>query len=225
MTFRSDRERLIVVWGGVIGVLLLWWSLFLQPSLKRIKKYEADIPKVMADVQTAREVAGRLADLKSVPTQAPQGSLAAQLNTIVHQQLHIPADHQKSLKDVGKGAELSLTDIDGATLARLLHALEAARVRPDSVSLKSYVEKSDDRRWDVTIIVTAPATSPGGAATAPAAVAPPGAAPADAGQEPAAGGPAAAPSEVPAAPAPTVRVPGPGEKAAGAGTHGNWTTP
>ncbi|NDC44841.1 MAG: hypothetical protein EBZ55_01970, partial [Actinobacteria bacterium] len=54
----DERERRIVIWGGLTGFLLLWWSLFLQPSMRQIQTCERDLPTVRRNVERARTLAG-----------------------------------------------------------------------------------------------------------------------------------------------------------------------
>jgi hypothetical protein len=154
--FRSDRERNMVVWGSVAGVLLLWFSLFLLPTARQIRALvNLDIPRARQSLQTARSLAGWLAANPAKPvTPASQRSLAGQLDTIVRQQIKIPPEHIKSIKDVGHGAQMQLTDIDRTTLVRLLHALEVAHIRPDSADFNQLGRT--EMIWDVTITVNGP---------------------------------------------------------------------
>lgn len=154
MKFRSERERRTVVWGGAAGVLLLWWSLFLQPSIRQIRANERDLPTMRRNVERARAIAGELAALQAAPPRPEgSGSVALEIDRIVRQEIGIPARHVKNIQDVGKGAQIKLGDIDGGTLMRLLHALETAGIRPDSADLRDLTGK---QLWDVTITVSGP---------------------------------------------------------------------
>ena len=146
MKFRSERERLIVVWGSVVGVLLLWWSLFLSPALKVIHDTQVLLPQRRADVEQAREIAAQLAVPVATKLKAP---VVPTIDTIIHQ-LHISSEHVKNLKDVGRGAQVQLSDIDGGTLMRLLHALEQHGIRPDSAEFHDF---ANNGMWDVTLTV------------------------------------------------------------------------
>lgn len=156
MKFRSERERRIVVWGGITGCLLLWWSLFMQPSLRQIRTWEQrDIPAARRSVERARTIAGQLAALKAAASNAPRtASTALTIDAIIRKQLRIPAGHVKNIQDVGKGAQIKLSEVDGSTLMRLLHALEADGIRPDNADLRDLTGKG---LWDVTITVSGPA--------------------------------------------------------------------
>ncbi|NDD29371.1 MAG: hypothetical protein EB084_14010 [Proteobacteria bacterium] len=156
MKFRSERERRIVIWGGLTGFLLLWWSFFVQPSMRLIQSFQQrDIPNAKRAVERARTIAGELGALQAKPTSKPSGtSIALTIDDIVRKRVAIPANHIKNIQDVGKGAQIKLSDIDGGTLMRLLHALEEAGIRPDDADFHDLTGKS---LFDVTITVNGPA--------------------------------------------------------------------
>lgn len=152
MKFRSDRERHIVVWGSLLGCLLVWVSLFVRPMLALIHNEEKQIPLRRADLERARELAGRLEAFQVV---RPKEPVVPAIDSIIRE-LHISADHVKNLKDVGKGAQVQLSDLDGVTLTRLLHSLELRGIRPDSAAFKDFHD-APGGMWDVTLTVNVPA--------------------------------------------------------------------
>lgn len=159
MKFRSERERLMVVWGSIVGGLLLWWSLFMQPSLRQISAYQLrDLPNARRGVERARTIAGELTALQAAPAKrSGGGSVAMEIDAIVRQKIGIPPNHVKNIQDVGKGAQIKLNDLDGATLMRLLHALEEAGIRPDNADFHDLTGK---HLWDVTVTVSGPPVTP-----------------------------------------------------------------
>lgn len=151
MKFRSDRERMIVLWGAPLALLLMWWTLFLSPTLARIRRDERDLVRVRQDVNGARDVAGQIIAVNNQPKEAPHsGGLAATINNIVKNQLHFPDSHIKTISEREKSAQVDLSNIDGANVMKLMHALEQAHIRPDSATFTDYAGK---HLWDISLSV------------------------------------------------------------------------
>lgn len=147
MKFRSERERLIVIWGSVLGIVMLWWSLFFHPALLKIRNYRKEIPQWRADLDRAREL---VTLLQAPATPHSKQPVVPTIDNAL-KELHISAEHVKNLKEVGGGAQIQLSEIDGRTLVRLLHLLERRNIRPDSAEFQDFTQKG--YLWDVTLTV------------------------------------------------------------------------
>ncbi len=138
----------MVLWGGVASVLLLWWSLLLGPSLKAIHIDNVLLQRARSDVGTARDVAGQILASNARPS-THTGDVVSRLDTII-KRLHIPSDRLKKLTDAGDGAQVQFQKLDGATLLRLIHAVQADGIQLDALTMRDF---SNDGLWDVNLTV------------------------------------------------------------------------
>jgi type II secretory pathway component PulM len=156
MKFRSERERRMVLAGGAAVALILYFFAFLLPALERTRGLETDMATQQARLVEARALARELASLQAAPVQQASGDSVLKILEQTLSSLGITPGQVRPFGADNRGVELRLDKVDGGSLVRLLHALQQAGIRPDSIELADFAGTG---LWDVTLTIQGPAAT------------------------------------------------------------------
>lgn len=158
MRFRTERERRLVLLGGVITAVLLYLGVIVLPTLDSIDKNEKALVTARKNLDEARALA---AELEGLRTQAePKGPPISPIQAVDQATRAVGiADRVEEMRALGDGSgvELRLGGVNGDTLVRLLHHLQLAGIHPDGLELRDF---KGEGLWNVRLTVT-PATTRG----------------------------------------------------------------
>ncbi|MBM3461825.1 MAG: type II secretion system protein M [Armatimonadetes bacterium] len=154
MKFRNERERRLVLGGGVIAAILLYFGLLIFPVLDAIEADKRALASRQKNLQEARHLAGELIALRAQPTAPTMGTPVQTLDRTLTQlglQSHVAT--RRNIGSDNRGFEVRLDDLDGGSLIRLLYTLDQAGIRPSSFELNDFKQQG---LWGVTLTVLGP---------------------------------------------------------------------
>lgn len=158
MSFKNERERNIVLFGGVVVALLLYLGVFILPVMDQIKKDRRLLATQEQNLQEARRLGGELLGLQAAAASASPESPTVAVDRITRT-LGIQ-EHVNYVRPFGadsRGVEVKLDELDGGSSIRLLFSLAQAGIRPESMEMRDFKGQG---LWTMTLTIAS--RRPGG---------------------------------------------------------------